>query len=93
MTDLSGRVDALENQLAYFTQDLLQKIDLVTSSQNSILWNQQYTEIADTLTQVQTSLKTLQSLYLNLNLTVSRNLSLFTGHTGLPATSGHDGLA
>jgi len=92
MTDLSGRVSDLENQVTYFTQDLLQKIDIISSSQQSSVWNQNYDTLYTAVTEMQASLRTLQTLYVNLTYTVSRNLSLFTGHTGLQASSGHNGL-
>jgi hypothetical protein len=82
MTDLSGRVDTLENQMTYLTQDLLQKIDLVTSSVQSVTWNQQYEELSTTIVSMRESLRSLQSLYVNLSISVSRNFNLFTGHTG-----------
>lgn len=82
MTTLSGRVDALENQLTYFTQDLLSKIDLVTASQQTSTWNQNYDLVYNKITEMEVLLKNLQSLYANLNYTVSRNYTYFTGHTG-----------
>jgi len=82
MTTLSGRVDTLENQMTYLTQDLLQKIDLVTSSVQSVTWNQQYEELSTTIVSMRESLRSLQSLYVNLSISVSRNFNLFTGHTG-----------
>lgn len=90
--ELSGRVTTLENQVTYITQDLLQKVDLVTSSQQSSIWNQNYTQVYDLVTEMQVMLRNLQSMYANLNYTVSRNYNLFTGHTGIPASSGHNGV-
>lgn len=89
---LSGRVLDLENQVSYFTQELLQKINMNTSSEQSSLWNQHYNSLYDTVTQMQLTLRTLQSLYANLSFTVISNYNLYTGHTGLPAVSGHNGL-
>lgn len=82
MTTLSGRVDTIEAQAAFLAQDLLQKVDINSMSQLSITWNQQYDELANSITLMQASLQTLQSLYINLKNTVSTNFSLFTGHTG-----------
>lgn len=93
MTDLSGRVDAIEDQLAYFTQDLLQKIDLVSSSTQSQVWNTSFNSLSNLVTQIQANVRTLQSLYANLNYVVSNHYSYFTGHTGMVAESGHNGLS
>lgn len=82
MTTLSGRVDSIEAQSVFLAQDLLQKVDINSMSQLSIMWNQQYDELANAITLMQTSLQTLQTLYVNLKNTVSTNFSLFTGHTG-----------
>lgn len=79
---LSGRLTTLEGQVAFFSQDLLQKIDTVTLSQSNIVWNQQYNTIYDAITAVQTSLQYLQTLVVNLNYTVSAHYATFTGHTG-----------
>lgn len=79
---LSGRVDTLENQVTFITQDLLQKIDLVASNSQSVTWNQQLDSIETSLLTMTAQLQTLQSLYTNLYLTVRTNYNEFTGHTG-----------
>ena len=84
---LTGRVDTLENQVTYITQDLLQKIDLSTSSTRATQWNQQLDTIEGSVDVLTTQLRTLQSLYTNLYLTVRDNHSDFTGHTGSPDTA------
>jgi len=89
---LSGRVEALENQMSFMVQDLLQKIDLVASSTQSVNWNQQFDIIEADVNTMKSQLQTLQSLYTNLYITVRNNFATFTGHTGIPAASGHRGL-
>lgn len=79
---LSGRVDTLENQVTYITQDLLQKIDLSTSSTRATQWNQQLDTVENSVDVLTTQLRTLQSLYTNLYLTVRDNYAVLTGHTG-----------
>lgn len=83
---LSGRVDTLENQVTYITQDLLQKIDLSTSSTRSTQMNQQLDTIENSVDVLTTQLRTLQSLYTNLYMNVRDNYADFTGHTGSPDT-------
>lgn len=85
-------MDAVENQLSFFTQDLLRKIDTVTLSQYSSLWTQNYDQVYNTVTELQTIVNNLQTLYVNLNYIVTRNYGMFTGHTGLAAGAAHNGL-
>lgn len=80
--ELSGRVETLENQFTYLTQDLLQKIDLVSSSLQQTQWNQQFDTIDEYISTLRTQVSTLQSLYINLYKTVRDNYILFTGYTG-----------
>jgi len=68
MTDLSGRMDSIETQLTFLSQDLLQKIDIVTLSQSNSIWNQQYNELYTVYTEVNRDLQELQVLYANLVL-------------------------
>jgi len=82
MTDLSGRVDTLENQITFITQDLLAKIDRTSASDQHIQWNQQLDLIDTTVTNLKQQVSVLQSLYTNLYKTVRDNQSAFTGHTG-----------
>lgn len=90
--ELSGRVDSLENLVTYMTQDLLQKIDVVTSSIQSSSIDQQLDVYENTLNTLSAQVKTLQSLYTNLYITVQQHYNTFNGHTGQPASSGHAGL-
>lgn len=83
---LSGRVETLENQVTYITQDLLQKIDLSTSSTRSTQMNQQLDTIENSVDVLTTQLRTLQSLYTNLYMNVRDNYADFTGYTGDPDT-------
>lgn len=82
MTDLSGRVDTLENLTTQFVQDLLLRPDTDVYSSLLTVWNQQFNELSNTLTQMNTQLRVLQSLYTNLNRTVSLHQQSFTGVTG-----------
>lgn len=82
MTDLSGRVDTLETNAAFMSQDLLQKISLTTLSEYSIIWNNQLNAIDNTLAVVSGQLGTLQTLYTNLYVLYQSLYNTFTGHTG-----------
>jgi hypothetical protein len=90
---LTGRVDTLENQVTLITQDLLQKIDLTTSSNRANIWNQEISAIEVKLDTLTSQMQTLQSLYTNLYLTVNSNNDTFIAHTGETAITGHDGLS
>jgi hypothetical protein len=79
---LSGRVDTLENQVTFITQDLIQKIDVATSATSSTAWNQQMDSFEDTVNVLSAQLHTLQSLYTNLYMSVQTNYYAFTGYTG-----------
>lgn len=79
---LSGRVDTLETQVTFIVQDLLQKIDLISSSSQAIQWNQQFDSIESTVISLKNQVQSLQSLYTNLYITTQNNYSAFTGHTG-----------
>lgn len=68
MSDLSGRVDSLENQVIYLVQDLLQKPDLNTYSQLQTIWNQQFDTVNDNLYTLTAQLRELQALYINIVL-------------------------
>lgn len=83
---LSGRVDTLENQVTFITQDLIQKIDLVTSADRSVNWNQQLNSIDDTINTLTAQLQTLQTLYTNLYMSVQSNYYEFTGHRDAAVT-------
>ncbi|MHA2064062.1 MAG: hypothetical protein ACXABY_06745 [Candidatus Thorarchaeota archaeon] len=94
--ELSGRVDTLENQMTFVNQDLLQRPDFVAYQNFQNVWNQELSAISDTLDTLTAQLNTLQSLYVNLNATVSSNFTSFTGYTGqgytlLSAFTGHTG--
>lgn len=80
--ELSGRVDLLENQVSFISQDLLTKIDQNTLSQLSIIWNQQFDLVDSVVTDLKQQVQSLQSLYTNLLKTVRDNYTLFTGYTG-----------
>lgn len=63
MTDLSGRVNTIENQLSYFTQDLLNKVDVETLSRYNTSVNQSQDQIYNTIDLLKADVSTLQSLY------------------------------
>ena len=80
--ELSGRVDTLENQITYLTQDLLQKIDLSTAGYQTTSLDQQLDVFEDNLLTLTSQLRTLQSLYTNLYISSQQRYVEFTGHTG-----------
>jgi hypothetical protein len=79
---LSGEVSGLQTQVAFITQDLLQRPDIVAFSSYQSSVNAQLDAISDTLNNVQAQVQTLQNLYTNLYITVSENHTSFTGYTG-----------
>lgn len=82
MSDISGRVSTLENQMSLVTQDLLLRPDQNTYSALLTTWNQQFDVLNDTVTQINVLLRNLQTLYTNLNRTIAVNQATFTGFTG-----------
>lgn len=80
--ELSGRVTSLENQMTAVQQDLLQKPDIAAYSQLGITWNQQYTEVYNSVQQLQTLVRALQTTYANLYYNLNALTSTVTGHTG-----------
>lgn len=95
MTDLSGRVDTLENQMALVNQDLLLRPDQTAYSALISTWNQQFTELSTLSTQMNTMLRTLQALYTNLNKTVLTNQLSASTTTGtlIPIVNGLTGFS
>lgn len=92
---LTGRVETLENQVTFITQDLIQKIGLDVSDIRSTNWEQQLNTIEDTVNVLSAQLHTLQTLYTNLYMSVQTNYYAFTGHVGLAVTGSnpaHTGL-
>jgi|JI102314A1RNA_FD_contig_31_8585501_length_4039_multi_6_in_0_out_0_2 archaellum component FlaC len=79
---LTGRVEVLENQVTFLSQDLLSKLDQNTVSELNIVWNQQFDVVDSVVTDLKQKVNNLQTLYTNLYKTVRDNLALFTGHTG-----------
>jgi uncharacterized protein YukE len=84
VTNLSGRVNSLENQNSYVTQQLLQRPGLKEFSEYQVVWNRQLNDLSTIVTRIDSQIKVLQQLYINLNMTVTSNYATFTGHTGLP---------
>lgn len=84
ITNLSGRINALEGQSTYVNQQLLQRPGLKEFTEFQVVWNRQLTELSNLASKLDSQVKTLQQLYVNLNMTVTSNYATFTGHTGLP---------
>lgn len=82
MTDLSGRVDTLEERFTTLQQDLLQKVDLTAQSAYAQVINQQITQFSNLLETLETQYKALQGLYQNLVYQENNRWTSFTGHTG-----------
>jgi len=79
---ITGRVEVLENQVTYIVQDLLQKIDLNSSSIQSNSWNQQFDLVESDVISMKSQLQVLQSLYTNLYIrsqSVFNSLAAATG--------------
>jgi hypothetical protein len=84
LLNLSGRINALEGQSTYVNQQLLQRPGLKEFTEFQTIWNRQLTELATLASRIDSQVKTLQQLYVNLNMTVTSNYATFTGHTGIP---------
>ena len=79
---LTGRVETLETQVSFITQDLLLKTDSTSYSTLSINWNRQFDLLEQYILDLKEKVQSLQSLYTNLYITTQNNYSAFTGHTG-----------
>lgn len=90
MTDLSGRVQNLENQMTTVTQNLLQKISLTSASQQNINWNQQFDLIDNTVSIMKGQLQNLQTLYTNLYIRFQSSLNFINGLSGLTGLTGYN---
>lgn len=84
VTNLSGRINSLETQNSYINQQLLQRPGLKEFSDYQVIWNRQLSDLSTIVTRIDSQIKILQQLYVNLNMTVTSNYATFTGHTGLP---------
>lgn len=84
LQNLTGRVDSLESQYSFLVQQLLQRPGLKEFSDFQVIWNRQLSDLATLTSKLDAQFKTLQQLYINLNMTVAGNYATFTGHTGLP---------
>jgi hypothetical protein len=80
---LTGRVEALENQMTFVVQDLLQRIDLVASSTQSSNWDQQFETVDTSVATMKSQLQVLQSLYTNLYIRFQSTIGTLTALTGL----------
>ena len=89
LIEISGRVVSLENNKVYVTQQLLQRPGLSEFSQYQAIFNRQLDEVTRSLNQISANVRTLQQLYVNLNMSV---VALNTGLTGLASNfTGHTG--
>ena len=79
---LTGRVEALENQMTFVVQDLLQRIDLVASSTQSSNWDQQFQVVDTAVSTMRSQLQVLQSLYTNLYIRFQSSTSALGALTG-----------
>ena len=79
---LTGRVEALENQMTFVVQDLLQRIDLVASSTQSSNWDQQFEAVDTSIATMKSQLQVLQSLYTNLYIRFQSSTSTLGALTG-----------
>lgn len=68
--DLSGRIQSLESQLAFISQELIRKPSIEVFSQYSSVWNTQFCGVDDQLQESIASLNELQILYANLALDI-----------------------
>lgn len=66
MTELSGRVDLVENNIAFLVQDLLSRPTIQTISDFRAVWNQQFDLFENKLEDTVRDLNVLQLLYSNL---------------------------
>lgn len=82
LLNLSGRINNLESYHTYISQQLLQRPDLRNFHDFQVIWNSQMQQVSDLADELDKRVKSLQQLYVNLNLTVSNNFATFTGHTG-----------
>jgi hypothetical protein len=83
VVDLSGRILSLENNKVFVNQQLLQRPGLSEFSQYQSLWNRRLDQLSSSADQMLANIRTLQQLYVNLNMTVT---SIYSGLTGLSAT-------
>jgi hypothetical protein len=88
---ISGRLDVVEQQMTYFTQDILQRPDISAYSQLSTNWNQQFDQMASLINSMNSQMAALQTAYTNLFITVRTNYALFTGHAYKWATGVNQG--
>lgn len=79
---LSGRVGALENSVNALIQDGLQKPDITAYSQLSSNWNQQFTNVSNTVAEIEVLVRALQASYANLYYYYTQLNGIVTGHTG-----------
>ena len=81
--NLTGRMDSIEAQSTYVNQQLLQRPGLQEFSNFQVVWNSELNTLSTLCTKIDNQIKTLQQLFVNLNMTVSSNFATFKAHTGL----------
>jgi hypothetical protein len=92
LLQISGRVVALETSTTDNNQQLLLRPSNSEFSRFQMTWNRQFSDLTTLANDLNAKVKTLQQLYVGLNQLVNQHFSLFTGHTGVPAATGHNGL-
>ncbi|RMH13168.1 MAG: hypothetical protein D6698_14300 [Gammaproteobacteria bacterium] len=90
-SDLSGRMDEAEAKIADLYRLLLTKIDLATLNSLQQTINTRLDASDTTTSGHETRLDTLESLYINLSISLSDLNSAFTGHTGMTTGQGVHG--
>lgn len=68
MTDLSGRIDALESQLLFIQQQLLLSVNVDTLGSLNSVWNQSHNAVSNMYYDLSNDVQELQTLYANIVL-------------------------
>lgn len=79
MADLSGRMDTLEAQMTDVRQDVLQRPDLADFQTFQISWNSQFNALNNLVASIDSNVRNLQALFINLNMVVAANYTTLTG--------------
>jgi hypothetical protein len=88
---LTGRVDTLENQVAFISQELLLKPGIDTLSSISTNWNKQFDVVENKFAYTEKSVQDLQVLYVNLALEIATGGLGGGGATGPTGPAGPTG--
>jgi len=88
----SGDWDCLNEHLSNIYNILITKLDSKALDGINALNKTWKATIDNTLESLQSTVETIESTLMNLNLSHSTLSAAFSRHTGLPAISGHAGL-